>query len=253
MLSGTARTAPAHHTPALARLPILRLLPGPLPQEYWALGSLDAPVVLELRPGNEDLCGERQPWAAAAAAVVAARLPLGTAHAITPATTPAAPAWPGSPCAGPVVPVESRLFLRELLPTLAPMLPPLPVRPAPPGCSAGWRGSWPAGGHWDLHLQPPGQLAASPKAHLRCAALPQAQVSAASQMRTGLRTSYLMLTHANLLAPGTAVTLAARLGSCARPCARGSQAPAWARRAGLAWPPVLETNLYDLAWRYGIR
>ncbi|KAL4452433.1 hypothetical protein ABPG75_008095 [Micractinium tetrahymenae] len=149
---------------AMPRLTSLRLagnsLSGPIPSGFWALGSLDGPLSLELRPGNEGACG-------------------------------------------PVVPVTSQLYIRQLLPSLASVLPPLPV-------------------------------------------------SKASQMRTGHKTTNLLLTHADLLAPGTSVSITNRLGSCARRCAEGAPPPAQVERARLPWPPVVATNLYDLSWQYNM-
>lgn len=216
-----------------------------------------------------------------------------------------------------MVPVASQLYIRQLLPSLASVLPPLPVRntpaqrPAAPRHALQAAGCWLAGvrfrlplykrdlgrsfllatralqvskasqmrtGHKTTNLlvcgaacaqgwlrhgsgAPPGRVAAPP-----CPAAATGAVAAGVAARVAAvaalsrRCAYqprglplLQLSHADLFAPGTSVSITSRLGSCARRCAEGGPPPAWVERARLPWPPVVETNLYDVSWKYNMR
>lgn len=75
-------------------------------------------------------------------------------------------------------------------------------------------------------------------------------------LRTGSNTTSLELVQRGLFLPGTAVTLTNWLGSCMEPC---SSLPGWpdtppanVAAAGLPWPPVIKTNVFDLGWSFNM-
>lgn len=87
-----------------------------------------------------------------------------------------------------------------------------------------------------------------------CTHAPRAlQIPTSAQMRTGSQMTNLVLSWPGLLYPSATVTLNSWLGSCASRCAAGGEAPSGVQRAGLPWPPAVQTNAFDMSWQYNLR
>lgn len=146
----------------------------------------------------------------------------------------------------------------------APPLPlaPLPRSPRPARCGPGtrppicwWVGAAAAGAVVKVPPQQGSSSAVRSGAggRLVCLSARQLQPRHAPVLTRPPCPAPLQLTHADLFSPGTRVSITNRLGSCARRCGEGSPPPGWVERVRLPWPPVVETNLYDVSWKYNMR
>lgn len=80
-------------------------------------------------------------------------------------------------------------------------------------------------------------------------------VTEANLLHTGLETTSLVVTQNDLFAANSSVTIVNWLGSCMTPCsslANASMPPAAVTAAGLSWPPIIMTNIFDISWVYNM-
>ncbi|KAL4458769.1 hypothetical protein ABPG75_013634 [Micractinium tetrahymenae] len=206
------------------------LLGGPLPPNLLALASTNlslggnsfsgqlpsnwsSQTLQELDLGRNNLTGSLPPaWGAALPALVALKLEGNALEGLFPI-----PSWTDTGFATPLI---------------------LDPRPGNPGLCG------PV-----LPINPDLFPAGNPEQN-------QPLIPPANMMRTGDNMTHVILTQRNLFTPGTEVTITNWLGSCAQPCSEVTNGlsvpPPAVVRAGLPWPPAIQTNVYDVSWMYNI-